>query len=160
MKNVILILGYMQNSIADSGLKHVHYQLCERGYNTNVYKWNVDPIKLVRDFSPEYSVIGFSYGGFTAARLRCNMNLLFLIDAVWRKCKHTPSLKSLNRNKKIYVCGNPKSVYVWRQNIGLIRGHNVYTRKNIPRHDWMLYKRHFNMDKDKFIHQVILSKLL
>jgi pimeloyl-ACP methyl ester carboxylesterase len=90
--------------------------------------WNRRP----DDHPPRVVLIGFSYGGWTAiliARelesLGLDVEVMLLIDAVWRPLAWLPSLTSLLRRWKIRVPENVRCVYSWRQQAGAPFGHEV-----------------------------------
>lgn len=90
--------------------------------------WNRCP----EGHQPAIVVIGYSYGGYTAVLLARELDkrglkveMMLLIDPVWRPFTWIPSVLSMLGWWTIDVPSNVRSLHAWHQNVDLPSGHTL-----------------------------------
>lgn len=131
---VVCISGYMQTEGLRSGIhkiQHAIHQQCS-GPQTRVLlkAWRDCMTELANRITmwkpsgaqPRVTIIGYSYGGYTATLLADELDHrgvdtenLLLIDPVWRPRARWASPLSLNRSCTIDVPRSVKNLWYWRQ---------------------------------------------
>ena len=117
------------------------------------------------DHQPRITIAGFSYGGMSAtllakelAKYQWSVELMFLIDAVYRWGDSTPSFLSMLKFWKIKVPENVKVLYSWRQSVTKPSGHELKVNKQ--KTQWIeqtLAIPHRKIDEVSAIHERALQ---
>ena len=166
---IICISGFLDKLDQNSGVYSLYQKLVIQNPHDIIIllNWNTKIYKFIKFFNLGYNkitIIGYSYGGNTAALLVKEMNrrgvsvdYLFMIDAVWRRWKRRPSITSLDHTKTIVLTDGVKELFSWRQYYGKILGHEIISGENTIRHDYVVNTNHTNIDSDPAIHEIILS---
>ena len=114
------------------------------------------------------SIIGYSYGGYTAVllcrelrRMGLKVDHLYLIDAVARKRPKIGAIRSLlDRIWWVEVPNNVKQVVSWRQQFNKPSGHKIVVNSRTTEFEQtFLYVPHSQMDDCREIHARILADL-
>ena len=129
------------------------------GIETRYYCWN-DAIDL-RNFE-DISLVGHSYGGTTCINLANDypgqIEHMFLPDPVYRRWQHVPGVVTRGT---LYVSGNVKNLYVWRQKQSYLRASIIRTMS--PRtkfhFDRLENAKHTDMDKLPHLYTTVLKEL-
>ena len=136
---ITYIMGRNQKVGGRSGIEDLYESVQGPGYrdHSQLFPWNYGAKKIAKTLiGKKKMLIGYSYGGstvkFVCDQLRLlvpnePIDLVVLIDAVWRKKDGKSSVGSLFKRKKIYLPENINKVYSWRQSIGKIKGHRIIT---------------------------------
>ena len=117
------------------------------------------------DHQPRITILGYSYGAMSATLLaaelkkyKWSVELMFLLDGVYRWRDSAPSILSMFRFWSIDVPDNVKVLYSWRQSVSKPSGHKLNVNKD--KTSWIsqtLAVPHRKMDEVEAIHDRALE---
>lgn len=172
------ITGYGANCRRDSGLEDLLLKAYRQSNSTLIdrFVWNDDSkgiacwIRRIREKFKDVPtfLVGHSYGGFTCSlvaehlrQMEIPVEALFLCDAVWRRHPRIAMFRSMFGRGEIYVPGNVRRLYSWRQSADRIRGASIVveSQRTLFVVDDYVDWRHAEIDSYPYFHDVVLKEL-
>ena len=181
---VLLYMGFLQKQGRVNGMVKLYLRILGelRAHRPNarveIYTWDSDPDDraefilqtLPKNRKIRIVIVGFSYGGYTAKLLTdrlkdrgIEVELVFLLDAVYRHWYALGQWRSLVPWSTIRICDTVKRVIQYRQRNSLPSGHRIVVDNRLKTElgpiNWVNAK-HVFVDDQKYIHDECVAEIL
>ena len=173
---IVCVTGFLQPEGKITGVVELQEKIrrqcvCPRVV-TELKSWNDNPwyiAERIWRFRPRNVVlVGYSYGGFTAALVArelaarnsgIRVDAMVLSDAVWRPAANWPSIRSLFNGGRIEIPRNVRRLWSWTQTTNKPCGHELIVDEKYT--TWVKECvpdiRHQYMDDLEAFHEVALE---